>query len=70
MNRLTPLVFFSILRRGRFRVRLHEGHSVIAGLVAIPCGLPLLFLIFRASWTGNDDPGTPTAKDKARRWLA
>jgi hypothetical protein len=37
-------------------------HSVVAGIVAIVCGLPLtglLFLGFRASWKGNDDSGAP-----------
>jgi hypothetical protein len=37
-------------------------HSVVAGIVAIVCGLPLkglLFLGFRASSKGNDESGKP-----------
>jgi len=62
MNRLSPLGFFSICAVVDFVFGYMKWHSVIAGIVAIPCGLPLtalLFLVFRASWTGNDDSGTP-----------
>jgi hypothetical protein len=62
MNRPTPLVFFSICALVDFAVGYMKWHSVIAGIVAIVCGLPLtvlLFLGFRASWKDNDDSGTP-----------
>jgi hypothetical protein len=62
MKRLTALVFFSICAVVDFALGCIKWHSVVAGVVAIVCGLPLtllLFLVFRAWWTGNDDPGTP-----------
>jgi hypothetical protein len=62
MNRPTPLVFFSICGVVDFVFGLVKWHLVVAGIVAIVCGLPLtvlLFLGFRASWKGNDDSGAP-----------
>jgi hypothetical protein len=46
-------------------------HSVVAGIVAIVCGLPLtglLFLGFRASWKGNDDSGAPVETRRDDGW--
>jgi len=62
MNRPTPLVFFSICAVVDFVFGYMNWHSVIAGIVAIVCGLPLtglLFLGFRASSKGNDESGKP-----------
>ncbi len=62
MNRPTSLVFFSICAVVDFVFGYVKWHSVIAGIVAIVCGLPLtalLFLGFRASWKDNDGSGTP-----------
>jgi hypothetical protein len=62
MNRPTPLAFFSIGAVVDFLFALVKWHSVVAGIVAIVCGLPLtglLFLVFSASWRGNDDSGAP-----------
>jgi hypothetical protein len=58
MNRPTPLAFFSICAVVDFVYGLVKWHSVVAGIVAIVCGIPLtgvLFLILGASWKGNDD---------------
>ena len=52
MKRPTPLAFFSICAVVDFVFGLVKWHSVVAGIVAIVCGLPLtglLFLGFRAS---------------------
>jgi hypothetical protein len=52
MNRPTPLTFFSIGAVVDFVFGLLKWHSVVAGIVAVFCGLPLtglLFLGFRAS---------------------
>jgi hypothetical protein len=61
MNPRTPLVFFSICAVVDFVFGLVKFHSVVGGIVAIVCGLPLtglLFLILRASSSkGNDDSG-------------
>jgi hypothetical protein len=60
MNRPTPVVFFSICALVDFLFGLVKWHSVLAGIVAIVCGLPLtglLFLGFRPSWKGKDDSG-------------
>src|SRR5436305_12122027 len=73
MNRPTPLAFFSICAVVDFVLGLVKWHSVVAGIVAIVCGLPLtgvLFLGFRASWKSDDDSGAPAPRDKARRLLA
>ncbi len=62
MNRPTLLAFFSICAVVDFVFGLVKWHSVVAGIVAIVCGLPLtglLFLGFRASRKGNDDSGAP-----------
>jgi hypothetical protein len=62
MNRPTPLIFFSICAGVDFVFGCVKWHSVIAGFVAIICGLPLtglLFLGFRTSRKGNDDSGKP-----------
>jgi hypothetical protein len=62
MNRPTPVGFFSICAVVDFLFGLVKWHSVVAGIVAIVCGLPLtglLFLVFRASGRGNDDSGAP-----------
>ena len=59
MNRPTPLAFFSLCAVVDFVIGLVKWHSLLAGIVAIVCGLPLtgfLFLIFRM---GNDDSGSP-----------
>jgi hypothetical protein len=58
MRRLSPLAFFSIGALVDFVYGLVKWHSLLAGVVAIVCGLPLtglLFLAFGASWKGNDD---------------
>lgn len=57
MNRRTPLAFFSIGAVVDFVFGLVKWHSVVAGIIAIACGLPLtglLFLVFGASWKGNN----------------
>jgi hypothetical protein len=62
MNRPTPLVFFSICAVVDFVWGGIKWHSVIAGIVAIVCGLPLtalLLIVFRAFGKTNDDSGTP-----------
>jgi hypothetical protein len=56
------LLSFSICAVVDFVFGLVKWHSVVTGIVAIVCGLPLtglLFLGFRASWRGNDDSGAP-----------
>jgi hypothetical protein len=61
MNRPGPIAFFSICAVVDFLFGLVKWHSVLAGIVAIPCGLPLtglLFLGFRAR-SKSGDPGTP-----------
>ena len=61
MNRPTLLVFFSIGAVVDFVFGLVKWHSVVAGIIAIVCGLPLtglLFLGFRSSWKG-DNSGAP-----------
>jgi hypothetical protein len=58
MNRPSPLAFFSIGAMVDFVFGLVKWHSILAGTVAIVCGLPLtglLFLGFRRSSMGNDD---------------
>jgi len=62
MNRPTPVVFLSICAVVDFVFGLVKWHSVLAGIVAIVCGLPLtglLFLVHRALWKANDDSGAP-----------
>jgi hypothetical protein len=62
MDRPTPLAFFSICAAVDFAFGYLKWHSVIAGIVAIVCGLPLtglLFLGFRVSSKGKDESGTP-----------
>src|SRR5580700_6354359 len=62
MKRPTTLVFFSICAVVDFVFGCIKWHSVVAGVVSIVCGLPLtllLFLVFRARWTGNDDSAAP-----------
>jgi hypothetical protein len=62
MKRPTALVFFSICAVVDFAIGCIKWHSVVAGVVAIVCGLPLtvlLFLVFRALGTGTDDAGAP-----------
>lgn len=62
MKHPTPLVFFSIGAAVDFVFGCVKWHSVIAGIVAIVCGLPLtglLFLSVGASWKGNDDSAKP-----------
>ena len=39
MNRLSPIAFFSICAVVDFLFGLVKWHSVLAGIVAIPCGL-------------------------------
>ena len=63
MTRLSPIAFFSICALVDFLFGLIKWHSVVAGIVAIPCGLPLtglLFLGFRSRSKG-DEPGAPDA---------
>jgi hypothetical protein len=60
MKHPTALVFFSICAVVDFAFGSIKWHSVVAGVVAIVCGLPLtalLFLVFRARWNGADDSG-------------
>jgi hypothetical protein len=62
MNRPTPLVFFSICAVVDFVWGCVKWHSVIAGVVAVVCGLPLtvlLFLVFGAFGKANDDSSAP-----------
>jgi hypothetical protein len=62
MNRPPPLLFFSICAVIDFVWGCIKWHSVVAGLVAIICGLPLtalLFLGFRAFGKDNDAAGAP-----------
>ena len=62
MKRPTTLVFFSICAVVDFAWGCIKWHSVVAGVVAIICGLPLtllLFLVFRALWKSTDDSGAP-----------
>jgi hypothetical protein len=50
-------IFFLICAMVDFVFGWIKWHSVVAGVVAIVCGLPLtalLFLIFRARWNGSD----------------
>jgi hypothetical protein len=57
MNRLSPLLFFSIGAVIDFVWGCIKWHSVVAGLVAIVGGLPLtalLYFVFRAFGKGND----------------
>jgi hypothetical protein len=58
----TAIIFFSICAVVDFAFGCVKWHSVVAGVVAIVCGLPLsvlLFLVFRARWNGTDDAGAP-----------
>jgi hypothetical protein len=60
MNRPSPLVFFSICAVVDFVFGLVKWHSLLAGIVAIVCGLPLtglLYLGLRAMSNGNDGSG-------------
>ena len=60
MNRPTPLVFFSICAVVDFAFGWIKWHSLVAGVVAIVCGLPLtalLFVFFRSR--SNEDSGAP-----------
>jgi len=60
MNGPTPVGFFSICAVVDFLFGLVKWYSVLAGIVAVVCGLPLtglLFLGFRASRKGKDDSG-------------
>jgi hypothetical protein len=62
IKRPTALVFFSICALVDFAIGCIKWHSVVAGFVAIVCGLPLtglLFLGFRARGNGTDDAGAP-----------
>ncbi len=57
MNRLSPLLFFSICAVIDFGWGCIKWHSVAAGLVAIVGGLPLtalLYFVLRAFGKGND----------------
>jgi len=59
MNRPTPLVFFSLGAVVDFVIGLVKWHSLLAGIVAIVCGLPLTGLLFLIFKMGNDDSGSP-----------
>jgi hypothetical protein len=60
MNRLSPIAFFSIGAVVDFLFGLVKWHSVLAGIVAIPCGLPLTGLLYLGFWARSkgDDSGT------------
>jgi hypothetical protein len=62
MKHPTALVFYSICAVVDFAFGCIKWHSVVAGVVAIFCGLPLtafLFLVFRSRWNDSDDSGAP-----------
>jgi hypothetical protein len=62
MKHPSALAFFSICALVDFAFGCIKWHSVVAGVVAIVCGLPLtalLFLGFRGRWNGTDDSGAP-----------
>jgi len=62
MKHPTALVFFSIGAVVDFAFGCIKWHSVVAGVVAIVCGLPLtalLFLIIRARSDGTGVSGAP-----------
>jgi len=62
MNRPAPLVFFSICAVVDFVFGIVKWRSIVAGIVAVVCGLPLtvlLFLVFRASAGNDDDSAAP-----------
>jgi hypothetical protein len=59
MNRLSPLLFFSVRAVIDFVWGCFKWHSVAAGLLAIVGGLPLtalLLFVFTALGKGNDGP--------------
>ena len=58
MDRLSPLLFFSICAVCDFVLGWIKWHSVAAGIGAIVGGLPLnlvLYFVFRASWKRKGD---------------
>jgi len=62
MNRLSPLLFFSICAVIDFVWGSIKCHSVTAGIVAIVCGLPLtavLYFITHVSGKSDDDSDAP-----------
>lgn len=62
MNRPTPFAFFSICAVVDFLFGLAKWHSVVAGIIAIVCGLPLtifLFFTFTVFRTRDDDSDIP-----------
>jgi len=74
MNRPSAFIFFSICAVVDFVIGVMKWHSVVAGIVAIVCGLPLtglLFLGLMASWNSNDDSGSHgSSKHRPRRRLS
>jgi hypothetical protein len=62
MNRLSPLLFFSICAVIDFVWGCIKWHSVAAGLVAIVGGLPLtvvLYFLFSVFRKGKEDSNSP-----------
>jgi hypothetical protein len=62
MKRPTPLVFFSICAVVDFAFGCVRGRSIASGVLAIVFGLPLtalLYLVFGAFGTSNDESGIP-----------
>ena len=60
MKRVTASVFFSVCAVVDFVFGCIRGHSIGSGIIAIFLGLPLtglLFLVFRAFGSSNDDSG-------------
>jgi len=58
MNRLSPLLFFSICAVIDFAWGSIKWHSVAAGLVAIVGGLPLTALLYFVFRLGKGNDGT------------
>jgi len=46
MNRISPVAFFAICAVVDFVFGVVKWHSILAGIVAIPCGLPLTALLY------------------------
>lgn len=61
MSRPSGVVFFSFGAAVDFVFGLVKWHSIVTGIVAIICGLPLtglLYLSFRTRWKADDHSGS------------